>query len=152
MSRITLRNDDIENVVFKVLDLVTENNLSFTVYNITEIVRSTDVFVLHSRVKELFQEYVLPENYGVTPITVNDDGTVANLFTPINFDIPENLRVDITIHNFDEIIEEFTEWFNEEYHLGVEEPSESIEETKEEEKKPDIEALVRILTELGIRF
>jgi hypothetical protein len=144
MSLLVLSEKEIEVNFKKVLSLLVESKASFTVFNITEILRSVGVYTKHSKIRSLFENIEYPDGYSVFKVTVDDNGTTALLHSPINFDLPENVRITIDIFNFEEIVLEYSEWFDAEYQFEY--PEEGVENSVQSKNETTLDLLLQLIS------
>lgn len=78
MSNLILTVEDIEQNIDVVLEMLFDNGKSFTAYNVTQIVRSSGVFVKHDTVKEYLNNVSLPVNYNTQMVLVGENENEAD--------------------------------------------------------------------------
>ena len=143
MSLLVLSEKEIKVNFDKVLNLLVENKASFTVFNITEILRSVGVYIQHSKIRSLFENIEYPDGYNVFKVIVDDKGTTALLHTPINFDLPEGVRININLCNFEEIVIDYAEWFDSEYQFDF--PEEGVKNSVASKNEVSMDLLLQLV-------
>lgn len=142
MKTLILKNSDIETAIKYVYDSLIQYKYSFTVYNITQILRSNGLYVEHKKVHEWFDANAVIElPYRRMHVTICDEGGTAILYTPINVDFDSNVRVYSSLANFTDLVEEYAEWFRclHDFHMPVDEPADAAEDEDTSEESADID-------------
>ena len=125
---VLLSKSDLQVNINKILSLLVEKHLSFTVFNITQIMRYLHINVRHGSVREYFADtFKVPDNYRKFHVVVDENQTNAVLYTPINFDLPEDFFVHLDASNFTSLIAEYIDWFVDEYGISVSDLNDSLE-------------------------
>ena len=145
MSNLTLSNEDIYENIATVVDILCEQGLSFTAYNVTQIIRSAGVFVNHAKVREWFHENTLPENYEKMKVLVGDARNEAILYTTLNIRLAPDTVIYSELQDMAEAVAIYHEWFEETYHFELPTPSaneccsdKSCETTAEADPEPEV--------------
>lgn len=137
MKTLILKNSDIDAAIKYVYDALVQYKLSFTIYNITQILRSSGLYIEHSKVKQWVKMNVAVEApYRTIQVTVSDLGDLALLYTTLNVDLEPDARIYSTLDNFGDLVEEYIEWFRcqHDFHMPVE--ADSAEDTEPEDESP----------------
>lgn len=152
MGTLTLTNEDILANIETVIDILCEQGLSFTAYNVTQIVRSTGVFVNHSKVREWFYENPLPANYKAMKVLVGDDRNEALLYTTFNLRFAPDTVIYTELQDVAEAVAIYHEWFEETYHFDI--PSEEKDATPESptEDEPEVVLVIEVPGADPLRF
>lgn len=147
MSNLTLTNEDIYENIETVVDILCDRGLSFTAFNVTQIIRSAGVFLNHSKVREWFRENSLPENYKGVKVLVGDARNEAILYTTLNIRLAPDTVIYSELQDVAEAIVIYHEWFEETYHfeLPTDGASETTPETKSEaEVEPEVVLVIQV--------
>jgi len=159
MGTLTLTNEDILANIETVIDILCEQGLSFTAYNVTQIVRSTGVFVNHSKVREWFYENPLPANYKAMKVLVGDDRNEALLYTTFNLRFAPDTVIYTELQDVAEAVAIYHEWFEETYHFELPTPSVNeccsdtcCEAPVEESEEPEVVLVIQVPGSDAIRL
>lgn len=149
MSNLILTNEDIVQNIATVVELLVDAGKSFTAYNVTQIVRTSGVFVKHNTVREYFQEFEIPEGYNHQLILVGEQAHEAVLYTNFSLKLDPKTVIYSELSDFEDIVDKYLEWFEGAYHFELpgtkaEDSEESVEEAVEEAPGDDLEAIVSI--------
>ena len=119
MSNLTLSNEDIYENIETVVDILCDLRLSFTAYNVTQIIRSAGVFVNHAKVREWFREFIVPVNYKKVNVLVGDARNEAVLYTTLNIRLAPDTVIYSELQAVAEAVAIYHEWFEETYHFEL---------------------------------
>lgn len=147
MSNLTLSNEDIYENIETVVDILCDQGLSFTAYNVTQIIRSAGVFVNHAKVREWFREFIVPVNYKKVNVLVGDARNEAVLYTTLNIRLAPDTVIYSELQDVAEAVALYHEWFEETYHFELPTPStnECASETKAEaEVEPELVLVIQV--------
>ncbi len=129
MSNLILTVEDIEQNIDVVLEMLFDNGKSFTAYNVTQIVRSSGVFVKHDTVKEYLNNVSLPVNYNTQMVLVGENENEAILYTNFTLELPPETHIVSDLEDFEDVVEEYLAWFKDSYHFEI--PGQNVEASEE---------------------
>lgn len=158
MSNLTLSNEDIYENIETVVDILCDQGLSFTAYNVTQIIRSAGVFVNHAKVREWFHENALPENYKGVKVLVGDDRNEAILYTTLNIRLAPNTVIYSELQDVAEALAVYHEWFEETYHFELPDTDTACcsdrccEAPAEEPEEPEVVLVIQVPGSDAIRL
>lgn len=142
MSNLILTVEDIEQNIDVVLEMLFDNGKSFTAYNVTQIVRSSGVFVKHNTVKEYLNNVSLPVNYNTQMVLVGENENEAILYTNFTLELPPETHIVSDLEDFEDVVEEYLAWFKDSYHFEIpgqaEEASEEASDEAGEGSEPEV--------------
>lgn len=158
MSNLTLSNEDIYENIETVVDILCDQGLSFTAYNVTQIIRSAGVFVNHAKVREWFHENTLPENYKGVKVLVGDARNEAILYTTLNIRLAPDTVIYSELQDVAEALAVYHEWFEETYHFELPDTAteccsdKCCEAPAEESDEPEVVLVIQVPGSDAIRL